>query len=347
LWQEGHSAFATRKEAESEVFAILDLYEKVYKDLLAVPVIKGRKTEKEKFAGADFTTTVEAFVPANGRGIQGATSHMLGQNFSRREMFNIGFQDPKTNKRSFVWQNSWGMTPRTIGVLIMVHADNKGLVLPPRVAPVQVVIIPCGIHFDTKEEDRQHLYEFCRNIEKELTDNGLRAKGDYRDNYDPGWKYNHWELKGVPLRIEVGPRDVEKNEFVAVRRDTGVKESLSLVNVPERVKHLLDTIQQSMLEKATQEMKSHIRECFNFNDIKEELDRKNIILAPFCGDKKCEENIKTDTIKGADTEPGTSAMGAKSLCSPFEQPRITEDMRCIHPECSRKPARFTLFGRSY
>ncbi|XP_065562839.1 bifunctional glutamate/proline--tRNA ligase-like [Artemia franciscana] len=346
LWQEGHTAFETREEAESEVFAILDLYATIYTDLLAVPVIKGRKSEKEKFAGADFTTTVEAFVPASGRGIQGATSHMLGQNFSK--MFDIGFENPETKERSHVWQNSWGITTRTIGVLVMVHADNKGLVLPPRVASVQVVIIPCGITVDTKQEDRNRHYELCMQLEKELAGNGIRVKGDYRDNYSPGWKYSHWELKGVPLRIELGPRDIKNDEFVAVRRDTGDKTSFSRANAAERVKNLLDTIQHSMLEKATHEMKSHIKECFSLSDLAEELDRKNMILAPFCGDKECEEKIKTDSARGIDAEPGAPAMGAKSLCSPFDQPRaITEDMKCIHPDCSKKPEKFTLFGRSY
>ncbi|KAK2716919.1 hypothetical protein QYM36_007162 [Artemia franciscana] len=230
----------------------------------------------------------------------------------------------------------------------MVHADNKGLVLPPRVASVQVVIIPCGITVDTKQEDQNRHYELCKQLEKELAGNGIRLKGDYRDNYSSGWKYSHWELSGVPLRIELGPRDIKIDEFFAVRRDTGDKTSISRANASKRVKNLLNTIQHLMLEKATQEMKSHIKECFSLSDLAEELDRKNIILAPFCGDKECVGKIKTDSARGTDSEPGASAMGAKSLCSPFDQPRaITEDMKCIHPDCSRKPEKFTLFGRSY
>jgi bifunctional glutamyl/prolyl-tRNA synthetase len=247
LWQEGHTAFANFKEAETEVYQILDLYADVYKKLLAVPVIKGRKTEKEKFAGADWTTTIEAFISASGRGIQAATSHHLGQNFSK--MFNIEFEHPETNKKEYVYQNSWGLTTRTIGILTMIHGDNIGLVLPPRVACYQAVIIPCGITAQLTKEDEEALYAKCKLYEQKLNEAGVRVFGDYRDNYSPGWKFNHWELKGVPLRIELGPKDLANAKFVAVRRDTLKKEVYDEANFVQIVQGLLENIHDSLYEK--------------------------------------------------------------------------------------------------
>lgn len=174
-------------------FRFSDLYAQIYTDLLAVPVIKGRKTEKEKFAGGDYTYTVEAFVSASGRAIQGATSHHLGQNFSK--MFEIIYEDPETQEKKYVYQNSWGITTRTIGVMIMIHADNQGLVLPPKVASIQIVIVPCGITSTLTEDQRKELQASCDSLEQDILSSGVRVKGDYRDNYSPGWKFNHWELK--------------------------------------------------------------------------------------------------------------------------------------------------------
>lgn len=195
LWQEGHTAYANAEEAKEEVATILNLYARVYTDLLAIPVVKGKKTEKEKFAGGDYTYTVEAFVSASGRAIQGATSHHLGQNFSR--MFDIIYEDPETQEKKFVYQNSWGITTRTIGVMIMVHADNQGLVLPPRVASIQVVIVPCGITATLSDEEKIRLQKECETLETQIKAAGVRVKGDYRNNYSPGWKFNHWELKVI------------------------------------------------------------------------------------------------------------------------------------------------------
>jgi len=192
LWQEGHTAFANKKEADEEVLAILDLYRRVYEELLAVPVILGKKSEKEKFAGGDYTTTCEGFIPAVGRGIQGATSHHLGQNFAK--MFGIECEN-ESKEKQFVYQNSWGITTRTIGVMVMVHGDNKGLVLPPRVASKQVIIIPCGINAKTTDEDRQKVYDKVEELVKTLKASGIRAESDCRDVYTSGWKYNHWEMK--------------------------------------------------------------------------------------------------------------------------------------------------------
>lgn len=247
LWQEGHTAFATYKEAEEEVYKILELYEKVYTDLLAIPVIPGRKTEKEKFPGGDYTTTVEAFISASGRGLQGATSHHLGQNFSK--MFHIEFEDPVTREKANAYQNSWGLSTRTIGAMVMVHGDDLGLVLPPRVAAVQVIIVPCGITANTSDKDKNALLDECQSFEKALTKAGIRAKGDYRDNYSPGWKYNHWELKGVPIRMEIGPRDMEKSQFVAVKRFNGEKVNGNRSGVETQIQKMLEDIHNAMFAK--------------------------------------------------------------------------------------------------
>lgn len=198
LWQEGHTAHLTKEEADTEVREILSLYRQVYEDLLAVPVIPGTKSEKEKFAGALYTTTVEGFVPTTGRGIQGATSHCLGQNFSRPEMFNIFVEDPTDptgQRKTYAWQNSWGLSTRVIGVMVMTHGDNQGLVMPPRVAPLQVVIIPCGITAKTSDEERNKINNTCESLAKALKEVGLRAKADLREGYTPGFKFNDWEQK--------------------------------------------------------------------------------------------------------------------------------------------------------
>jgi prolyl-tRNA synthetase len=198
LWQEGHTAHLTKKEADIEVRQILDLYRRVYEELLAVPVIPGVKSEKEKFAGGLYTTTVEGFIPTTGRGIQGGTSHSLGQNFSKPEMFNIVVEDPNDptpHSKTYVWQNSWGLSTRTIGVMTMIHGDNQGLVLPPRVASIQVVVVPCGITAKMTDEDRAVINGACNDLAKALKRAGIKAKADVRDGYTPGWKFNEWEQK--------------------------------------------------------------------------------------------------------------------------------------------------------
>lgn len=227
LWQEGHSAFATKAEADEEVLQILDLYARTYEELLAVPMIKGRKSEKEKFAGGLYTTTIEGFIPTNGRAIQAATSHCLGQNFSK--MFKIDFMDTDGQKQ-FAWQNSWGFTTRSvrapgctscvlrshvvwlqIGVMVMVHGDDKGLVLPPRVAPKQVMVMYIYKVTDS-DEVRRALRQGCEDVTRRLRAAGVRVVFDDRDDRSPGWKWNHWEQKGVPLRLEFGPKDLAANK---------------------------------------------------------------------------------------------------------------------------------------
>ncbi|KAM9016851.1 bifunctional glutamate/proline--tRNA ligase isoform 3-T3 [Ara ararauna] len=345
LWQEGHTAFATYEEAAEEVMQILDLYAQVYEDLLAIPVVKGRKTEKEKFAGGDYTTTVEAFISASGRAIQGGTSHHLGQNFSK--MFEIVFEDPKKpGEKQFAYQNSWGLTTRTIGVMTMIHGDNMGLVLPPRVACVQVVIIPCGITNSLSEEDKEALLKKCNEYRNRLLGINIRVRADLRDNYSPGWKFNHWELKGVPVRIEVGPRDMKSQQFVAVRRDTGQKLTLSEHEAEDRLKQILEDIHVNLFNRASEDLKSHMVVANTMEDFQKELDSGKIVQIPFCGEIECEDWIKKMTARDQDLEPGAPSMGAKSLCIPFQPLReLQSGARCV---CGKNPAKFyTLFGRSY
>uniref|UniRef100_A0A8C3R2X0 Bifunctional glutamate/proline--tRNA ligase n=1 Tax=Cyanoderma ruficeps TaxID=181631 RepID=A0A8C3R2X0_9PASS len=345
LWQEGHTAFATYEEAAEEVLQILDLYARVYEDLLAIPVVKGRKTEKEKFAGGDYTTTLEAFISASGRAIQGATSHHLGQNFSK--MFEIVFEDPKKpGEKQFAYQNSWGITTRTIGVMTMIHGDNMGLVLPPRVACIQVVIIPCGITNSLSEEDREALLKKCNEYRSRLLAVSIRVRADLRDNYSPGWKFNHWELKGVPVRVEVGPRDMKSQQFVAVRRDTGQKLTLSEHEAEEKLQQMLEEIHANLYSRASEDLKSHMVVASNMEDFQKELDSGKIVQIPFCGEIECEDWIKKTTARDQDLEPGAPSMGAKSLCIPFQPLReLQPGARCV---CGKNPAKFyTLFGRSY
>nr|XP_046260472.1 bifunctional glutamate/proline--tRNA ligase isoform X3 [Scatophagus argus] len=345
LWQEGHTAFATKEEAAEEVLQILDLYARVYEELMAIPVVKGRKTEKEKFAGGDYTTTVEAFISASGRAIQGATSHHLGQNFSK--MFEIVFEDPKRpGEKQLAFQNSWGITTRTIGVLTMVHGDNMGLVLPPRVACLQVVIIPCGITASLPEQEKEALLTQCSKYMSRLLDAGIRVKTDVRDNYSPGWKFNHWELKGVPIRLEVGPKDMQQRQCVAVRRDSGVKVTVPEAEVEKMLLAMLEDIQTSLYNKASDDLKKNMVAADTMEQFQKELDQGKIVQIPFCGGIQCEDWIKKTTAKDQDLEPGAPSMGAKSLCIPFSPLKTLQPgQMCVS---GKEPAQYyTLFGRSY
>uniref|UniRef100_A0AAX7UYD9 WHEP-TRS domain-containing protein n=1 Tax=Astatotilapia calliptera TaxID=8154 RepID=A0AAX7UYD9_ASTCA len=345
LWQEGHTAFATKEEAAEEVLQILDLYARVYEELMAIPVVKGRKTEKEKFAGGDYTTTVEAFISASGRAIQGATSHHLGQNFSK--MFEIVFEDPKRpGEKQLAFQNSWGITTRTIGVLAMVHGDNMGLVLPPRVACLQVVIIPCGITATLPEQEKEVLLAQCTKYLKRLQEAGIRVKSDLRDNYSPGWKFNHWELKGVPIRLEVGPKDMQQKQCVAARRDSGAKVTIPEAEVEKNLLNMLEDIQNSLFKKASDDLKSHMVAADTMEQFQKELDQGKIVQIPFCGGIECEDWIKKITAKDQDLEPGAPSMGAKSLCIPFTPLKTLQPgQKCVS---GKEPAQYyTLFGRSY
>lgn len=334
LWQEGHTAYATKPEAEVEVRQILDLYKGVYEELLCVPVVQGVKSKAEKFAGSLYSTTVEAFVAATGRGIQGGTSHCLGQNFAK--MFEIEFEAEDKTKQ-MVWQNSWGLTTRTIGVMIMVHGDDKGLVLPPRVAPCQVICIPIPNSKLTPEQ-RVGLTAKIDEVTALLAAADVRAQSDTRENYTPGWKYNHWELKGVPIRLEIGQRDIDNGKAVLVRRDTGEKLFIEQANLLAEVQGLLDRIQVEMLERARAEHAQCIEQVSSWDDFMAALGRNHCCLVPWGDEEEIEEDIKRRSATG-------DAMGAKSLCIPFDQPDLPAGTACF---ASGKPAKnWGLFGRSY
>ncbi|PNY28336.1 proline-tRNA ligase [Tolypocladium capitatum] len=355
LWQEGHTAHLTEDLAGKEVLEILELYAGVYEQLLALPVVRGRKTENEKFAGGYYTTTVEAYVPTNGRGIQGGTSHCLGQNFSK--MFDITVEDPG-NKGSHihVWQNSWGLSTRVIGVMVMVHGDDKGLVLPPRVAKVQTILVPVGINKSTTPGDRKNHEDQVAEIRATLKKAGVRAEADWREGYTPAWKFNDWELKGVPLRLEFGPKDAAKEVVSYARRDTGEKGTIPIADVGAKVTELLEIIQKDMYSKAETSFREHRLKITKWGDVLPALDDKNVVLIPFCLDGKCEDRMKELTTR-VDDQPDVPenhklpSMGMKSLCIPFDQPAGDElvpgETACLNPECKGKAQSWVMFGRSY
>ncbi|WWC89706.1 proline-tRNA ligase [Kwoniella dendrophila CBS 6074] len=350
LWQEGHTAFLNKAEADKEVMDILELYKKVYTDLLAVPVIPGKKSENEKFAGGDYTTTVEGFIPTTGRGIQGATSHHLGQNFSK--MFDISVESPnKGEDRLHAYQNSWGLSTRSLGVMVMVHGDDQGLVLPPRVALQQVVIVPVGL--SKGEGKNQPIYDACAQLERELIGAGIRAKADLREGYTPGWKFNDWEMRGVPLRLELGPRDIAAKSTLAVRRYDNNKSPMPLSDIGNTVKKYLDDIQSSMFNRAQEKFDSCLIPVINWDDVVPTLDAKNILVLPWCQGNQCEDDIKerskSQANKGQAEDNKAPSAGAKSLCIPFDQERFGkfpegENQKCI--QCGEKAKSWTMFGRS-
>eukprot|EP00727_Mastigamoeba_balamuthi_P011754 m51a1_g7200 putative prolyl-trna synthetase (557) ;mRNA; f:196419-198600 len=346
LWQEGHSAFATQAEADVEVMEILNLYGSVYEDILAVPVVRGKKSEKEKFAGALYTTTVEAFIPSNGRAVQAATSHCLGQTFAK--MFGVEFENDKHVKQ-FAYQNSWGLTTRSIGVCVMVHGDDKGLVLPPRVAPVQVVVIPLR-YKGSEEATRKRATELAAVVKA----CGVRVFVD-DDDHTPGWKYNHWEVKGVPIRMELGPKDITNECCVLVRRDTGAKEVVPWTALAARIESLLAEIQRNLLERARADREAHTVRVTEWSQFVPALDGRNICLCTWCGQTPCEEDVKARSAKesleraaaadvAADAEASLTG-AAKTLCTPFEQPALPEGAKCF--ACGKPAVAWTLFGRSY
>ncbi|MBI2581895.1 proline--tRNA ligase [Candidatus Woesearchaeota archaeon] len=323
LWQEGHTAFATKEEAVKETYKILDFYEKVFTELAAVPVLKGMKSKTETFAGAEFSLSLEAFLP-NGKAVQGCTSHHLGQNFAKA--FNITFQDEKQQSQH-VWQNSWGITTRLLGILIMIHSDDKGLVLPPKLALRQVVIVP--ILFD---DSRARVLKEAQKVQSMLEKKGISVYLDLRDGYSPGWKFNEWEMKGVPVRIELGPKDLEKKEVMVVRRDTGEKQSLPLSALDREIALILEQMQQDLYAKAEKFLKQSIAKTEVIKDAEKVISSGKIVLVPWCGLEKCEEKWKEKT-------------GAKSLNSPLEQPAMKKDQSCF--ACKEKARSWSYVGKSY
>ena len=290
LWQEGHTAHADKDEAEKEVTDILEIYKKTVEEELAIPVITGRKSEKEKFVGAVYTLTMESLMP-DGKALQMGTSHFLGQNFSKP--FEVKYAD-KNNVESFVWQTSWGVSWRLIGGMIMVHGDDKGLVLPPRVAPIQVVIIPI-YHSD---EERKIILEKSREIELNLMDQSIRVHLDDRDQVTPGFKFNDWEMKGIPIRIELGPKDITEGKIVLARRDTGEKRDLDIPIRDNVIAEELDKMHDDMFANAKKIFDERTTTLETYDGFKTELEKGMLIKAPICDNPSCEEKIKEET--GAD-----------------------------------------------
>ncbi|KAI5192002.1 bifunctional glutamyl/prolyl-tRNA synthetase [Nematocida sp. AWRm77] len=343
LWQEGHTAHLDRADADKEVHQILEMYADVYEQLLAVPVVRGRKSKRETFAGADYTTTVEAFVPRTGRGIQAATSHSLGINFAK--MFEVSVEDPKaTGERLFVHQNSWGLSTRSLGVCILTHADERGLVFPPKVAPVQAVIVTCGITKNTSEEEKEGIISAAQGIQEVLQKAGVRVKADLSTNTTPGHKFNYWEVRGVPLRIELGPKDLKKNEVSLVWRSEKTRKNVGIESVEESIKSELDLIQKSMYYKAKVQRDAAMTAPETVEEFTAAVHGKKMAHIQWCGREECEESIKARTTKK--DKDGTTTAGAKSLCIPFSAPiSINTEKTCF--ACSEAPTCIGLFGRSY
>lgn len=318
LWQEGHTAHATAEEAQAETIQMLNVYANFLEDFLAIPVIKGQKTEKEKFAGAKATYTIESLMH-DGKALQSGTSHNFGDGFAKA--FDIQYTD-KNSKRQYVHQTSWGMTTRVIGALIMVHGDNSGLVLPPKVAPTQVIVIPIAQH---KEGVIEKATELKNRISKIA-----RVKIDTSDKM-PGWKFNEYEMKGIPVRVEIGPKDIEKNQAVLVRRDTREKTIVSLDTLEENITKLLEEIQIALYEKALNNRTENTFEATSMDELKQISEEKQgFIKAMWCGDLACEEQIKEEA-------------GLTSRCIPFEQEQIADTCIC----CGKKTDVMVYWGKAY
>ena len=338
LWQEGHTAHATFEEADKMVYTILDFYRRVYEELLACPMITGNKTENEKFPGGFKTTSIETILP-NGKGVQCATSHHLGQNFSK--MFDIQFLDKEKNKQ-YVWQTSWGLTTRTIGVMVMMHADNKGLVLPPKVAPIQVVIIP----IKTSKDDPKPIQEKGEEIYEKLKENGVLVTFDDSEMHTPGWKYADWELKGVPIRIEYGKKDLSKDQVTFFCRDTLEKFPVKLSEVVEKVKETLDLIQKRMFKKQLDRMNDSKTYAKDFDTFLKGLNKGNMIYTPWCNDSKCEDDVK-DKVKeiAAKSQEQDTVGTCKTFNIPLEQPKLAEGTKCFF--CGKPATVEAIWGRTY
>ena len=317
LWQEGHTAHATAEDAEARTIQMLNLYATFCEEVLAIPVIKGQKTEKEKFAGAKDTYTIEALMH-DGKALQSGTSHNFGDGFAKA--FGIQYTD-KDNTLKYVHQTSWGMTTRLIGAIIMVHGDNSGLVLPPRIAPVKVCIVPI---MQNKEGVLDKAYELKNRLER------FSAKVDDTDK-TPGWKFAEQEMRGIPLRVEVGPKDIANNQCVIVRRDTREKLVCSLDEIESTVETLLETIQKDMLERARTHRDSHTYVATTYDEFKDIVANKpGFVKAMWCMDEACENKIKEDTT-------------ATSRCMPFEQEQLSDKCVC----CGRPAKKMVYWGRAY
>ncbi len=317
LWQEGHTVHATAEEAEERTVQMLNIYADFCEQILAIPVVKGKKSDKEKFAGAEATYTIESLMH-DGKALQSGTSHNFGDGFAKA--FGIQFAD-KDNTLKYGHQTSWGMTTRMIGAIIMVHGDDNGLVLPPKIAPTQVLIVPI-------QQKKEGVLDKAFELKSALSN--FRTKVDDSDK-SPGWKFSESEMRGIPVRVEIGPRDIEENKAILVRRDTHEKITVSFDEIEVKIGELLNTIQQEMLEKAKQHREDHTYTVDNFDDFVKTVEEKpGFVKAMWCEDQNCEEKIKELT-------------GATSRCMPFEQEAITNT--CI---CCGKPAnKMVYWGKAY
>lgn len=319
LWQEGHTMHETKEEAEEETLRMLQVYADFYKETLAIPAVIGKKTEKEKFAGAVSTYTIEPMMH-NGVALQGGTSHYFGDGFAKS--FDITFAG-RDNKQHYPHQTSWGVSTRMIGAIIMVHGDDDGLVLPPKVSPIQVAVIPIAQH---KEGVLDKAYELCDMLKKDY-----RVKVDSSD-HAPGWKFSEYEMKGVPLRVEIGPKDIEKGQCVVVRRDTREKIFTPIENLPQQIEKSLQDVHDAMYEKALKNMQEKTHTATNYDEFIDIAKNKpGFIKAMWCGDTACEEKLKDVTG------------GVKSRCIPFEEEHIADT--CV---CCGKPAKHQVYwGKQY
>ncbi|MEW9123853.1 MAG: proline--tRNA ligase [Thermotaleaceae bacterium] len=319
LWQEGHTLHETYEEAQAETLQMLQIYKETAEDLLAIPVVTGRKSDKEKFAGAYATYTMEALMH-DGKALQAGTSHNLGQHFT--QAFEITYLDRNGDMQN-PYHTSWGVSTRLIGGIIMVHGDNRGLVLPPRVAPVQVVMIPIAQH---KEGVLDKVYELKKSLGEDI-----RIEIDDSTNYSPGWKFNEWEMKGVPIRIEVGPRDIENNQVVIFRRDTLEKQPVSMDGLRETVLNLLDDIHEGLLEKARTMRDEKSYYVSDFKDFSKKMEASpGFAKAMWCGSRECEDNIKAQT-------------SATIRCIPFEQ----EDLGDKCHFCGKEAKHMVYVAKAY
>ncbi len=318
LWQEGHTCHETDEQAHEETVKMLNVYAEICEDILAIPVIKGQKTEKEKFAGAKYTYTIESLMH-DGKALQSATSHHLGDGFAKA--FGIQFLN-REGKQEYVQQTSWGFTTRIIGATIMVHGDDRGLVVPPRIAPTQVMIVPIAQH-------KEGVLDFAYDLKEKLA-TSLRVGIDASDK-KPGWKFNEYEMKGIPLRLEVGPRDIEQQQVVLVRRDTGDKLITPMEGLEAKIVEFLEDIQKNLLEKARSHRESKTSVATTFEAFKEQIEEKGgFIKAMWCGDQACEDKIKEET-------------SATSRCMPFEQEKVAESCVC----CGKEAKHMVYWAKAY
>ena len=322
LWQEGHTVHTTKEEAEKEVMKILEIYKKTVEEELAIPVIIGKKSEKEKFVGAVYTTTMESIMP-DGKALQMGTSHFLGQNFSKP--FEVKFAD-KDNVEHFAWQTSWGVSWRLIGALIMVHGDDKGLVLPPKVAPIQIVIVP--IYYSEKDETK--IISKAEEIAINLGKKGLRVYIDKRTELTPGYKFHDWELRGVPLRIELGPKDMEKQKVVLARRHNREKSDLSFSELETGIEEILVNIQSEMFENARKILEEKTVPISDYVQFKDVIQKGGFLKSGWCGNQECEEKIKEET-------------GADIRVIPFDSEE--DSGKCVY--CNNPSKSNPIFARGY